>query len=296
MNLEGVNLAGANLSTTSLAIIGSGRVASALGRVLTDRGVPVRAIASRNLEHARVAAQFIGGAEAVELEAIPSLAQRVLIAVSDNAIREVAQRLARAGFNDGIVLHTAGSRGPEELAPLAAGVSTGVLYPLQTFPTPEQGVLSLPGTYFAVTGDQPAVEWARQIVDLVPGTFLSLAPQQWTLCHAAAVLASNYQVTLLDAALEALQHAGVAPAEGLAALAPLLRATVENVLRLGPRRALTGPVSRGDGETVRRNREALAAVTPATQELYRAAGRRTIPIARQQGLPAHLLEELEKCL
>ena len=285
-----------NLSTTPLAIIGSGRLASALGRVFADRGVPVRAIASRNLEHARVAAQFIGGAEPVELEAIPDLAHRVLIAVSDNAIREVAQRLARAGLKDGIVLHTAGSRGPEELAPLGAGASTGVLYPLQTFPTPQQGVLSLPGTYFAVTGDQRAVEWARQIVDLIPGNFLSLAPKQWALCHAAAVLASNYQVTLLDAALEALEHAGVAREEGLAAMAPLVRATLENVFRLGPQSALTGPVSRGDVETVRRNRKALGAVSPATQELYRAAGRRTIPIARQQGLPAHLLEELEKCL
>jgi len=157
-------------------------------------------------------------------------------------------------------------------------------------------VLSLPGTYFAVTGDQRAVEWARQIVALIPGNYISLAPKQWALCHAAAVLASNYQVTLLDAALEALEHAGVAREEGLAALAPLVRATLENVLRLGPRNALTGPVSRGDVETVRRNRKALGAVSPATQELYRAAGRRTISIARQQGLPAHLLEELEKCL
>lgn len=294
---NGPSLKVVNLSTTPFAIIGSGRVASALGRVLQDRGVPVRAIASRDSEHARVAAQFIGGAKAAELEAIPRLAQRVLIAVSDSAITEVAQRLASAGFQDGIALHTAGSRGPEALAPLAAeGVATGVLYPLQTFPTPAQGARSLPGTYFAVTGDQRAREWARQIVELIPGNFLSVAPEQWKLCHAAAVLASNYQVTLVDAALEALEHAGVTPEEGLAALAPLVRATLENVLRLGPRNALTGPISRGDCETVRRNQEALEAVSPATQELYRAAGRRTIPIARRQGLPSSLLEELEESL
>ena len=287
------------LSTTPFAIIGSGRVASSLGRVLRERGAPVQWIAGRDPQHTRIAADFVGGVEALPLESVPSVASRVLMAVSDTAITEVAQRLASAGLRDkdGVALHTAGSRGPEALAPLAAeGISTGVLYPLQTFPTPAQGARSLPGTYFAVTGDQRAREWAGQIVDLIPGNFLSVAPKQWTLCHAAAVLASNYQVTLLDAALEALEQAGVTPEEGLAALAPLVRATLENVLRLGPRSALTGPIARGDCETVRRNREALEAVSPATQELYRAAGRRTVPIARRRGLPASLLEELEESL
>ncbi len=285
------------LTTTPFAIIGTGRVASSLGRVLRERGAPLQWIAGRDPQHTRIAADFVGGVEALPLESVPSAATRVLIAVSDSAITEVAQRLASAGFKDGIALHTAGSRGPEALAPLAAaGVSTGVLYPLQTFPTPAQGAGSLPGTYFAVTGDQRAREWARQIVDLIPGNFLSVAPRQWALCHAAAVLASNYQVTLLDAALEALDRAGVTAEEGLAALEPLVRATLENVLRLGPRKALTGPISRGDCETVQRNREALEAVSPATQELYRAAARRTIPIARRQGLSASLLEELEKSL
>jgi predicted short-subunit dehydrogenase-like oxidoreductase (DUF2520 family) len=138
--------------------------------------------------------------------------------------------------------------------------------------------------------------WAREIVELVPGHFLSSQPAQWGLFHAAAVLASNYQVTLMDAALEALECAGVSRAEGLAALSPLVRATLNNVLRVGPQAALTGPISRGDVETVRRNREALTAVSSASQDLYRAAGRRTIPIARRQGLSGSTIAQLEKCL
>ena len=286
-----------NSSTLPIAIVGSGRVASSLGRLLRDRGAPVVGVASRDLDHARAASEFIGGVAAVEMEAIPGLAQRVLISVSDASITEVALRLAKAGFERGIALHTAGSRGLEALAPLsAAGVSTGVLYPLQTFPTPEQGLRDLPGSYFALTGDPSAMAWAREIVELVPGHFLSSQPAQWALFHAAAVLASNYQVTLMDAALETLESAGVARAEGLAALSPLARATLNNVLRIGPQAALTGPISRGDVETVRRNREALTAVSSATQVLYRAAGRRTIPIARRQGLADSALAQLEKCL
>jgi predicted short-subunit dehydrogenase-like oxidoreductase (DUF2520 family) len=280
-----------------IAIIGSGRVAAALGRVLRERGVAVRAIAGRDIEHARAAAEFIGGVEAVEMEAIPGLARRVLIAVSDAAIPGVAARLAKTGFVDGVVLHTAGSRGPEALAALAAGgVATGVLHPLQTFPTREIGVSSLPGTYFAITGDAAAVAWAREIVELIPGHVLAIQPERWALYHAAAVMASNYQVTLLDAALEILEQAGVARGDGLAALAPTARATLENILRLGPEDALTGPISRGDGETVRRNMQALGAVSSETQELYRAAGRRTLALAERRGLAHSLLQELEKSL
>jgi predicted short-subunit dehydrogenase-like oxidoreductase (DUF2520 family) len=286
-----------NVSTLPIAIVGSGRVASSLGRLLRDRGAPVVGVASRDLDHARTAAAFIGSVATVELEAIPGLAQRVLIAVSDSSITEVAMRLANAGFNRGIALHTAGSRGPEALAPLStAGVSTGVLYPLQTFPTPEQGLRDLPGAYFALTGDSSAMAWAREIVELVPGHILSSQPAQWALVHAAAVLASNYQVTLIDAALETLEAAGVARSEGLAALSSLTRATLNNVLRIGTQAALTGPISRGDAETVRRNREALTDVSSATQVLYRAAGQRTIPIARRQGLADSTIAQLEKCL
>jgi predicted short-subunit dehydrogenase-like oxidoreductase (DUF2520 family) len=283
--------------SNGIAIIGSGRVAASLGRVLRERGLPVRAIASRDIEHARAAAEFIGGVEAVEVEAVPGLARRVLIAVSDHAIAEVAARLAKAGFVDGIALHTAGSRGPEALAALGErGVATGVLHPLQTFPTREQGAEALPGTYFAVTGDTRAVAWAREIVELMPGHVLAILPERWALYHAAAVMASNYQVTLLDAALEILEKAGVARGEGLAALAPIARATLENILRLGPRDALTGPISRGDGETVRRNLEALGAVSAGTRELYRAAGRRTLALAERRGLAQDLLRDIEKLL
>jgi predicted short-subunit dehydrogenase-like oxidoreductase (DUF2520 family) len=290
------------IANHSIAVVGAGRVASSLARVLRERGAPVRFIAGRNLEHARAAAEFAGaGVEALPLESIPDVAQCIIIAVSDAAIPLVAEQLAKAGLATGIALHTCGSRGPNALAPLAdTGVSTGVLYPLQTFPTPEQGARSLPGTYFSISGDPAATAWARELVTLIPGKFISAEPAKSALFHAAAVLASNYQMTLLDAALEAMECAGVAREDALAALAPIARATLENTLRMGPQAALTGPIARGDHETVRRNLNALRMVSKPTQDLYRAAGRRTIPIAVRRGLTAAsariLQNELEKTL
>lgn len=277
-----------SLMTDPIAIVGAGRVAASLARVLRERGAPVCFIAGRDVNRTRGVAEFAGeGVKPIAIDAVAGAAGRVIIAVADSAITPVAQQLAAAGFTRGIALHTCGSSGREALAPLAsAGAATGVLYPLQTFPTPEQGAASLPGTYFAISGDESALAWARELVARIPGKVIAADPQRSALFHAAAVLACNYQVTLLDAALEAMECAGAGREEALAALEPIVRATLENTLRMGPQAALTGPIARGDHETVRRNLAALGAVSRVTQDLYRVAGRRTVSIAQRRGISA----------
>jgi predicted short-subunit dehydrogenase-like oxidoreductase (DUF2520 family) len=161
-----------------IGIAGTGRVAQALGRLLGDAGEPVFAVAGRDAVRTAAAAEFIGhGAEAVSFERLAARAGRVLIAVSDDAISEVAARLAAAGMRSGAALHTCGARGPEELAPLqAAGVSCGVLHPLQTIATAERGVAVLGGAWFAVAGDDAASAWARRICELLGAKVLAVAP------------------------------------------------------------------------------------------------------------------------
>jgi len=282
---------------SSIAIVGAGRVGAAFGLALWKRGVPVVAIASRDRGRAEKAAQLIEGARPVSIAEIPAIAERILIAVSDAAIPEVAAELARAGMVRGAALHTSGCRGPEALSPLAAaGVSVGTLHPLQTFPTPEIGAGRLPGSSFAIGGDSAALAWAEEIVGLLHGNALRIRDEHWALYHAAAVIASNYHATILDAALECLEAAGVSRTDGLKALAPLVEGTMQAILRLGPQQALTGPISRGDLESVRRNREALRAVSSATRSIYDSLGLRTIEIMKRRSMPAAVSEKLKEAL
>jgi predicted short-subunit dehydrogenase-like oxidoreductase (DUF2520 family) len=268
-----------------IAIVGAGRVGSSFAIALSEHGAPLVALAVRDPARAEGAAKLAGGVNVVSLEDLPLLASRVLIAVSDTAIPEVAGRLSAAGFTSGAVLHTSGCRGPEALAALAAsGVSTGALHPLQTFPTPAIGAAQLPGSTFAIGGDGEALEWAREIVGLLNGKALPVRAEHWALYHAAAVIASNYHATILDAALECLEVAGIPGNEGLQALRPLLEGTLSAILRLGPQQALTGPISRGDFESVRRNREGLHSVSGATRELYDVLGIRTVEIMKRRGI------------
>jgi predicted short-subunit dehydrogenase-like oxidoreductase (DUF2520 family) len=280
------------VNTTTLdpvGIIGSGAVAQALGRVLYDRGVPIVALAARDSRRAAGAAAFIGlSVRSVTVKEIARLAAHLIIAVSDEAIGRVARELADAGMHDGIVVHTCGARGPQALAPLdSAGLACGVLHPLQTVPSPDLGIERLLHVTFGVGGDPRAVAWADRIVSVLEGRVLLVAAGGFPAYHAAATLAGNSVAAFVDAALLLMGRAGVEAQAALEALAPLCRASVENVLAIGPTAALTGPIARGDATTVRAHLEALADAPEGVAELYCAAGRRLLEIARRR----HLDEE-----
>ncbi|HYE38823.1 MAG TPA: DUF2520 domain-containing protein, partial [Ramlibacter sp.] len=107
-------------------------------------------------------------------------------------------------------------------------------------------------------------------------------PAAKTLYHAASVFASNYLVTVIDAALSAYEAAGIDPAVARQLAAPLASEALDNVLRLGGPAALTGPVARGDLDTVARQQQALGHWSAPAGELYAALARATGVLARRK--------------
>ena len=255
------------------------------------------AVASRTPERAAAAARFIGaGVEALPYKRLPSLATRILIAVPDDSIAGVAALLA-AGMDSGDALHTSGVYGVEVLAPLLnRGVSCATLHPLQTVSSPGQGVDSLEGAWFGVSGDGSALGWAQSIVKMLAGSVVSVRPDGKPLYHAAAVIGSNYLVALVEAAVELMERAGVGPSEARSALGPLMRRSLENALALGPAQALTGPIQRGDTRTVMAHLEAIDRLDPESAGLYRALGLYTLKLAQRGGLPATVASRVEERL
>jgi predicted short-subunit dehydrogenase-like oxidoreductase (DUF2520 family) len=280
-------------------------MAKALGALLSPIGaVAGRCGKSAGNASARKAADFIARYQAcppktVPLGELPRHSRHILIAVSDDAIPEVAAVLAAAGLTGAIVLHTSGAAGPEALEALRVrDNSVGVLHPLQTVPSAERGVQTLRGATYAFAGDASAAAWARDlIVTQLAGKPLAVDARRWQHYHAAAVMACNYQVTLVDAALELMEIAGIDRTAALDARAPFLRATIDNVLAAGPEEALTGPIRRGDVGSIRRHLAALhGIVSQETRQLYSAAGLRTIPIAERAGLLENAARELQDAL
>lgn len=216
---------------------------------------------------------------AVAYGEIAQHATQVIVAVSDDAIAEVARAMAKNVQGLRVALHTSGNYGAERLRPLAEnGVACGTMHPLQTFDGGAEDAAALRGIGYAISGDEAAVAWARQIVCAFDGQVLSIGAAERPIYHAAAVMAGNYIAVLLDAAQELMVRAGVAEDLALPALAPLVRRSVENALLRGPLASLTGPIARNDAATVAAHMHALEG-DASLAELYRAAGARALRMA-----------------
>ena len=208
----------------------------------------------------------------------------VILAVRDDAIRPLAEALARAGAigADQVVLHLSGAQGQEALGPLVASrAALGSLHPLQTISDPERAPERLQGAWAAVEGMPRAVAAAEALAHDVGMRPFHIASKAKPIYHASAVFASNYFVVVEAVAQRLLRHAGLSDAEAWQALRPLVEGTLENMSRQEPMAALTGPVARGDQATIRRHLEAL---THDDALLYRALGRAALELAQKRGM------------
>lgn len=266
-----------------VGFIGAGTVGRALSARLAAAGWPVVAVASRSVESARALARSVPGCAAwADAQAVADAADLVFITTPDGAVREVAAAVRwRAGQR---AVHTSGALSVRDLAPAREqGAEVGSLHPLQSFADAEEAARLLTGSFFAVEGSGGLREELIRMAEALGGTWAVLEPHEKTLYHAAAVLASNYTVVLMDLAAGLWERFGATREEAVAALLPLLRGTAHNLGRVGLPAALTGPVARGDVETVRRHVEALGRTAPDVLKVYEALGHEAIRVARAKG-------------
>ena len=175
-------------------------------------------------------------------------ADLLVVATRDDHIESTAARLAPLAGNIGGASHMSGFKSIDALAPIAQiGAAIGSFHPLQSLTDPETGARSLAGAWAGVTAEEPLYGLLTDLatsLGMVPFPLLDSVKPAY---HAAASAASNYVVAALDLAGFLLESASV-PFE---AVAPLTRTAVANAFAQGPRRALTGPIARGDWETVK---------------------------------------------
>lgn len=220
----------------------------------------------------------------------------LILAVPDAALGDVAYDMSVAGPAPPgcVALHLSGALSTDVLAPLhLKGYAVGSLHPLQAVADPWHGGEHLVGSAFALAGEPAALVAGRRLVAGLGGFPLVIPPVFRSLYHAAAVMASNYVVALTAAAARMLGEAGVGEAEALRALLPLLRGTLDNIEKLGIRAALTGPIARGDVDTVRLH---LARLSPRDRSLYCGLGVELLELARGAGLDERRAQEIETLL
>jgi predicted short-subunit dehydrogenase-like oxidoreductase (DUF2520 family) len=274
-------------------IVGPGRAGLALGYALLQaEAVEALTVCGRRPEPPAHPLFIQGLAEYVFGLAPPGpRTGAVLLAVPDGVVPEMAHALAGQGnAPEGCAaFHLSGALSTDVLAPLhARGYAVGSLHPLQAIANPVTGAERLPGSYFAVTGTPQAVAVARRLAGALGSPLLTVPETRRPLYHAAAVMASNFLPPLMDSACRMLERAGIPYDEALPALLPLVRGTLDNIEEMGVDASVTGPVLRGDLETLGLH---LRALDPSDRRLYAVLGLELARLASER-VPEEALREI----
>jgi predicted short-subunit dehydrogenase-like oxidoreductase (DUF2520 family) len=271
----------------TVTVLGAGRMGQGLALAL--RGVEVLLVSRQGHPVAAPLLLHTGTrAEAVARGGV------VILAVPDDAVTPLAADVSAEGSvrADHTVLHLSGLLDRRALSPLAdTGAALGSFHPLQTIADPASAPERLAGAYAGLEGDERAVEVGGRLAETLGMVPVELSAAGKAAYHAGAAIVAN--CTALVAVAERLaREAGVPPETAARLYLPLLRGTVAN-LDAGPVAALTGPVRRGDVETVRAH---LAVLRGADAHLYRLLGAEALRLARQAGLPPELADRVAETL
>ena len=265
----------------TLSIVGAGRVGRTLGKRLRERGWRIGTVVTRSAATSRAAVRAIGAgtplvwggsaglqprdmrrnverASALASDAIFE-ADVVFLCTADDDLPAVVRTLAKlAGTKckGKIILHTSATLDRTVLAPLArCGAATGSLHPMQAFGG--RVIPNLNGVIFAVEGEPKARRMAQSIGKSLGGITVAIATRDKPIYHAAAVLAAGSAYPTIEAGVHLLMRIGFSRARAMQTLVPLLRQIFDNIERIGPRAAWTGPLSRGDYAIVSKHARAL---------------------------------------
>ena len=257
----------------TLSIIGAGRVGQTLARVWHQQAIfRIGQVINRSPASTAHALTVIGAGTAASWSDLQPADIWMLSVADDQISQAVAQLVTSAVLRPGdVVFHCSGAKASLLLAPAAqAGALTASVHPVRSFADPVQVAADFAGTICSLEGDGQALTLIEAALQAVAAQIVRIEAEHKLVYHAAAVMASNYLVTLMDTVLATYQAAGIPLEMAQAMAAPLARLSLENVFSLGAERALTGPIARGDMALVQQQATALTQASPAAGALYQA--------------------------
>lgn len=275
-----------------ISVAGAGKAGRTIALLLKYSGHEIVEVVCRTRASADAAAKFIG-AGIPSLEIRDSSFDVLVIGVPDDAI-------ATLDFADGkgkIAFHLSGTNTVKDLAALKKhGFTVASVHPMKSFANPELAAQTFAGTFCAIESDEKIFQVLSGLVCQIGGIPFRVKGNKKGLYHASAVFASNYLHAIVASAAELLQEAGVASDVARAAILKLTGGTYENIKKMWLPEALTGPIERGDVETVKIHISALKKYNKRLARLYRELGMQTLQIAKKKGLPGKKVSQLKRVL
>ncbi len=260
---------------TRVGVVGAGRVGAVVAAALQAAGHEITAVAGESAASRTRIETLLPTVHVDKPTAVARSCDLLLLTVPDDMLANVVTMLAASGalHRDQYVVHTSGKHGLAVLEPAAAvGAHVLAMHPAMTFTGTDVDLDRLPGCVFGVTAEPATRALAETLVADLGGRMVAVEEDRRTLYHAGLAHGANHLVTLVAQAMDLLRASGAEDPAGT--LRPLLTAALDNALTYGDA-ALTGPIVRGDVETVRAHLADVAATSPATLESYVVMARAT---------------------
>lgn len=275
-----------NTAKSRLNIIGCGHVGQTLAYLWAQADiVNIAQVMNRSLPSSQAAVEFIGQGQALGTIQEMQPAELYLLACPDKALEACCTELAQAHLirTGDIVFHCSGAIASAILQPVKEqGAYIASVHPVKSFAQPSQAILSFQPTYCGIEGDAEALAVLEPLFTHIGGIIFNIIAEQKTLYHAASVFACNYLVALQAISLRTFARAGIDAHLALNILQPIVQETVTTIFKLGPTKALTGPIARGDAAVVAKQLAALATQAPADAEIYRLLGLEALALVAQR--------------
>lgn len=284
----------------TVAIVGLGKVGTAVGLLLQAAGYRIVAVSDLAPEALKRSSHFPDASIFSDCARASALARCILITTRDDQIASVCEEIcSRDGVRPGDkCVHMSGAGALDLLASARRlGAHVASIHPIQSFADVEGAIANLPGSTFGITADPALQPWALRFVRDLGGVPFLVSEEEKTLYHAAACMASNYLTALVSMVEDLYRVLGVAPSSALQTFLPLVRGTVRNIEAQGTVEALTGPIARGDVGTLRKHLIALRSQKPDYLQIYCQLGLMTLALsARQHRLGPEKISEMEAVL
>jgi len=258
-----------------IGVVGAGRVGAVLAASLRSSGHEITAVAGESAASRTRIETLLPGVRVDKPTAVSRSCDVLLLTVPDDMLANVVSMLSASGAirRGQSVVHTSGKHGLRVLAPAAArGAEVLAMHPAMTFTGTDLDLHRLQGCMFGVTATESTRSLAQLLVADLGGSVVWVPEDKRTLYHAGLAHGANHLVTLVAQSMDLLRASGATDPAGT--LRPLLTAALDNALTFGDA-ALTGPIVRGDVETVRAHVTDIARTTPAALESYVAMARAT---------------------
>ena len=272
----------------TINIIGAGKLGKTLGYLFQHKNCfKLQCILNKTELSAKIAYNFIGAGEVVSGFKCLKKADVYLLSVPDDQITSVCQQLV-AEHNipkDSIVFHCSGALPSTQLM-LAkqAGAYVASIHPVFSFSMPEKAIIDLTGSVCTLEGDLDACQFLSAIFIKIGMKPVEIQAINKLVYHASLVMAGNYSVVLMAAAMQGLEQAGISNEEAKQMLHPMVMHAMTQAFAVGPLAALTGPLVRGDYQLVAQELQALAERDQSLALLYRELGQYALKLLDEGNL------------